>query len=258
MSSSCCSICYEDLASSKCRVPAIEKSQELQTLAKNNTIQFPAEPLKPGEYCCYFCYTRFVSPATEMVANQYLGLKGLREIMAGPDSLEILEYHIQNFKRALAVEPMIKKLYDMLVKEEGEIEAQYLLGSSFRDGRGFVPQDDEMARYWFEKAAYQGHPKALFMLGIMYVAGFGGSIDNEQSIQFFSKAKERFEPLADQGNPEAQYYLGIIYKEGFGTEKNPSLALKLFKLSADQGFEEAISEIESSDGTAGQPGFGRG
>jgi hypothetical protein len=47
--------------------------------------------------------------------------------------------------------------------ERGDAKAQYSLGVMFHDGIG-TPQNAEMARYWFVKAADQGHPTAKAIL----------------------------------------------------------------------------------------------
>ncbi len=60
--------------------------------------------------------------------------------------------------------------------EEGNADAQLILGMIFGEGRG-VPQNDTAAVKWFRKAANQGQAVAQFQLGVMYLAGRGGPQD---------------------------------------------------------------------------------
>ena len=48
------------------------------------------------------------------------------------------------------------------------VEAQYLLSSFYRSGRG-VRQDDALAFKWMKAAAERGHTRAQFNLAIMYL-----------------------------------------------------------------------------------------
>ena len=53
--------------------------------------------------------------------------------------------------------------------EQGDAEAQYLLGVMYDYGRG-VPEDAAEAVKWTLKAAKQGFAKAQYSLGFMYTA----------------------------------------------------------------------------------------
>jgi len=63
------------------------------------------------------------------------------------------------------------KLYTPLA-QDGNAEAQYVLGMMYRAGRG-VPHDYIEAKKWYMLAAEQGHPIAQFYLGWIYVKGKG-------------------------------------------------------------------------------------
>ena len=56
--------------------------------------------------------------------------------------------------------------------DQGEAEAQVLLGSMYEQGWG-VPQDYGIALSWLRKAAEQGSAKGQALLGGMYVMGHG-------------------------------------------------------------------------------------
>ena len=62
--------------------------------------------------------------------------------------------------------------------EQGDADAQLLLGAMYELGSG-VAQDDKQAAAWFRKAAEQGDAKAQRLLGMMYDIGVGVVQDNK-------------------------------------------------------------------------------
>ena len=71
--------------------------------------------------------------------------------------------------------------------EAGDPEAQYLLASLYRSGRG-VEQDDGAAYRWMKAAAEKGHAKAQFNLARMYLEGRGVVMDVRQARVWLAKA----------------------------------------------------------------------
>jgi TPR repeat protein len=86
--------------------------------------------------------------------------------------------------------------------EQGNAEAQLLLGFMYEDGKG-VPQDYAEAARWFRKAAEQGNIAAQGTLGSMYLDGLGVPKDPAQAVRWLRKA-------AEQGLPPAQSVLGEL------------------------------------------------
>jgi len=56
--------------------------------------------------------------------------------------------------------------------EQGDVDAQYTLGTLYENGLG-VKQDDAEAVKWYLKAAEQGDARAQINLGAMYDKGQG-------------------------------------------------------------------------------------
>ena len=56
--------------------------------------------------------------------------------------------------------------------EQGDADAQFVLGGMYEEGRG-VPQDYAEAVRWTRLSADQGHVEAQFNLGVMYETGRG-------------------------------------------------------------------------------------
>ena len=54
-------------------------------------------------------------------------------------------------------------------------------------------------------------------------------------------------PAAEQGDSRAQCNLGLCYLMGDGVEANKEEALRLLKLSAEQGNEEAQKALQNQE-----------
>ncbi len=112
--------------------------------------------------------------------------------------------------------------------EHGYAEAQYQLGRSYADNRGFVKGEAEAAK-WFRKAAYQGHVRAQNRLGLCCQYGKGLEKNDVEATLWHQKA-------AEQGHSKAQYNLGDCYAKGNGIEKDKAEAVKWHLKAAGQGY----------------------
>ena len=108
--------------------------------------------------------------------------------------------------------------------EQGDADAQYSLGVSYRDGKG-VDRDYAQAVTWWRKAAGQGHASAQAALGFMYASGQGISKDDAQAVEWYRRA-------ADQGIARAQFNLGVMYSRGQGILQDYIEAHKWMNLAA--------------------------
>jgi len=61
--------------------------------------------------------------------------------------------------------------------ERGNARAQAYLGFMYQYGRG-VPQNYDLAYYWYRRGAEQGNPLAQHMLGLVYDKGQGTPTDH--------------------------------------------------------------------------------
>lgn len=68
--------------------------------------------------------------------------------------------------------------------EQGDPEAQFVLGTMYRDGQG-VEKDLSKTLKWWETAAELGNVDAQFALGNIYSGGFGVARDYVQSYMWF-------------------------------------------------------------------------
>jgi len=107
---------------------------------------------------------------------------------------------------------------------EGDAIAETDLGKMYAEGRG-VAQDFSKAKRWFQMAADQNQPDALYNLGLMYANGEGATQDYAEAIKWYRLA-------ADRGQSDAQNSLGLRYKRGEGIGQDYVQAYKWFALSA--------------------------
>lgn len=115
--------------------------------------------------------------------------------------------------------------------EQGNAEAQRLLGLRFSEGEG-VTKDDTEAVKWFLKSAEQGDAVAQLQLGRAYYRGNGVAKDDVESVTWLSKA-------AGKANADAQYELGAAYQQGEGIPKDAVQAVKWFLKAAEKGHAPA-------------------
>lgn len=130
----------------------------------------------------------------------------------------------------------IKKATDLLTlaAKGNDSEAQYMIGKMRVTGR-HLPKDFDIAEKLLVASADQGDIDAQALLSILHFQGKEFVKDNQKAIYYGELA-------AKQNQPDAQLTLGMIYYfESDDSEKIKKEALKMFKLSADQGNEAAIS-----------------
>ena len=105
--------------------------------------------------------------------------------------------------------------------------AAYQLGKCWRDGRGFLP-DDQQAELWFRRAAEAGYNFAQYALGKLL-----------QSQKRMDEAVSWYGKAAAQGNSWAAYRLGKLYLEGKAVPKDVPKAVGYLTFSAEQGNQYA-------------------
>ena len=101
--------------------------------------------------------------------------------------------------------------FNELEANQGNPDAQLYLARRFFWGQGGVRPDPDLARHWFEAAAEQLHPEALYNLGVLYNTGqLGYSVNNTKAVELFKQAAN---PL--DGSPPfamALYAVGTYYQ----------------------------------------------
>lgn len=75
--------------------------------------------------------------------------------------------------------------------EQGNASAQCSLGFMYYYGRGGLEQNDKEAVYWYRKSAIQGNAYGQYDLAIMYELGRGVDRDTNMALYFYDKAAEQ-------------------------------------------------------------------
>ena len=115
--------------------------------------------------------------------------------------------------------------------KKGLAPAEFRLGSLYEKGIG-VRKNLTMARDLYRAAAEKGHGKAMHNLGVLYAEGIDGQSDYRTAAQWFRKAAER-------GITDSQYNLAVLYARGVGVEQDLAEAYKWFFLAAREGDKDA-------------------
>jgi TPR repeat protein len=151
--------------------------------------------------------------------------------------------------------------------EQGNADAQLLLGIMYHDGEG-VPQDYAQAAQWMKKAAEQDNATAEFALGAMYQNGDGVPKDEAAAVRWLEKAASQglapaqfalavaheengnyaealkwYRLLASRGDADSQNDVGRMYEAGHGVAQNDAEAAKWYRLAADQGHAKAQNSL---------------
>ena len=119
----------------------------------------------------------------------------------------------------------------MDIAENGDPDAQYLVGRLYRDGPVLIP-DSVKTQYWFDQSARQGYVPAQYALGKLYLADDSEVHDAELGIQWLEYA-------AHHRSDCAAYRLGKEYLRGKVVEKNAVKAIEYLTQSAEAGNQYA-------------------
>ena len=121
--------------------------------------------------------------------------------------------------------------------EQGNANAQFMLGDMYYTGEG-IAQNYEKAARLFQKAAEQGDANAQYVLGGMYHNGEGVAVNYAEAEKWYRKA-------AEQGEALAQYDLGDMYRNGEGVAVNYAEAEKWYRKAAEQGY--SLAQLKLGD-----------
>jgi len=122
--------------------------------------------------------------------------------------------------------------------EQGDAEAQFLLGSMYDSGLGVLKSYAESGK-WYLKAAAQGVAEAQYELGLRYYEyGKKAKTNYTTAFSWFFKA-------ANQGFVPAQYSVAVMYGLGQGVPQENVKAQKWFNIAAAQGVRRAVEAREA-------------
>jgi len=116
-------------------------------------------------------------------------------------------------------------------------EIQFELGYAYENGtfHGWslgIPQDYKQAARWLGRASQANHPRAQYMLGILYAHGWGVPRNGTRALEWFTRS-------AENGYPPAAYHLGWMCHNGDGAPRDSDRANRLMEQAAGQGMAAA-------------------
>ncbi len=114
---------------------------------------------------------------------------------------------------------------------KGNGSSMYMVGVMYVNGYG-VPQDWPKAGEWFLRAIEKGNSNAMYTLGTMYA-----------NNKHYTEAAKCYRMAADKGDADAMYKLGNLYFFGDGVPKDYAKTLEWFRKSADKGNAEAMHGV---------------
>jgi localization factor PodJL len=118
--------------------------------------------------------------------------------------------------------------------KKGLAPAQFRLASLYEKGIG-VKKNLATARDLYRAAADKGHGKAMHNLAVLYAEGIDGPGDYRTAALWFRKAAER-------GITDSQYNLAVLFARGFGVEQNFAESYKWFFLAAREGGDKDAAQ----------------
>ena len=152
----------------------------------------------------------------------------------------------------------------------GSPGGEYELGQRLFEGRG-IPQDQNAAAIWFERAASSGFAPAQFRTGVLYQKGIGVARDTATAKRWYARAADAgnaraahnlavmnaeptddkpdyveaakwFRKAAELGVRDSQYNLAVLYARGLGVEQDFRQSWLWFSLAAAQGDADAAKK----------------
>jgi len=115
--------------------------------------------------------------------------------------------------------------------QNGNDDAQNMLGIIYIDGEGGVKPDIKKGLKWFRKAAAQGNAGSQYYLALSYLF--------EEDPPDYEKAARLFRQAAEQGHAKSQNNLGWLLKSGRGVKKNDVKVVMWYRKAAIQGLHES-------------------
>lgn len=96
----------------------------------------------------------------------------------------------------------------------------------------FNEEDLQKTLQFYTNAVKNGNKDAFFLLGYMYLFGFGTVVD-------YKKAKELLTLAKNNGDANGMFYLAIMYEDGIGMKPNIQKAFQLYQQASQLGSENA-------------------
>lgn len=124
--------------------------------------------------------------------------------------------------------------------DEGNVQAQKLLGDLYLDGKGSLSKDYAKAMEAYLAAAEEGYAPAQAQLGYMYQNALGVEADYNEAMEWNNRA-------AQQGNAQGQAQIGYLYHMGLGVTQNLDEAGRWYSRAVESGNTWAAAMLEQTE-----------
>jgi TPR repeat protein len=124
---------------------------------------------------------------------------------------------------------------------EGDLRAEFWLGSIYMGGGYGITQDRKEGFYWFMRCAEKGDDICQVSVGTAYEYGSGVRRDIQQALNWLRRS-------AEQGNRGGQFGLARFYERGLGVPRDIDKAIELNQLAAAQGHKDAKTALTRLQG----------
>ena len=180
-------------------------------------------------------------------AEQYFKITHEKVATASYDLARLYEIHSDVFgEREREIYALYKKALTELVEQENEMHDTFTeirVANMYLKGQGTEP-DIEKAVEWFNKAAGQDNPDALYQLGYIYSNENYLVYDREKAYDYYSRALESYIRAEKENlNATAEYRIGRMYINGMGTEINVPEGVSWLERAALNNNAEAAYQL---------------
>ena len=184
-------------------------------------------------------YVEFLKVTTALVGPSTIGSqeeleKALAELEKESD-ITIMKKLGNTYLLGEVVEQNLEESTKWYMKaaEENDAEALDRVGGAYLHGAGVEQNLAKAVEYYKRSIVADGFAEALLDLGLAYLKGEGVPQNAEHGYSLMLRA-------AKQGNAAAQYNMGYLYRNGVGVESNMDEAIRWYRLSAAQDYEQAV------------------
>ncbi|MFM0306042.1 tetratricopeptide repeat protein, partial [Paraburkholderia sediminicola] len=181
----------------------------------------------------------FIAVGLALLASSSLAASQIMAPALAP-SVEIGEFarddasEAKNIRQLDASDARVRAI--RLSAEQGQPEAEDILGRMYSVGQGVV-RDDDIAAQWYRKAADQGYAAAQNRLGYAYLKGLGVPQNDALAVQWMTKS-------AEGGYAPAQDNVGVFYEYGlYGLPRDVDRALEWYRTAAAQDYAPAQFKV---------------
>jgi TPR repeat protein len=112
------------------------------------------------------------------------------------------------------------------------------MGAAYESGKGGVEQDFAQALAWLSRSANQGNADAQYLLGHMFEDAKGVPQDYAQAGRWYRAACEHRPDYGGAG--QGCNSLGVLYLTGHGVKQSRVEAYKYFKLGTASEYLSAV------------------